>query len=326
MRTMLKQASVLITAAAVLAGCGADDGGSRDATAEAAKLATAFTQATGVRLTASDSGSYTVLRPQRVGEGDGGRFGSFSIYVAEDDDRLTNLVTSGGFKRYPGGIAVSSPTSDRDPDVARRLDQALRAAIAGDPSLVPVRDRPCAAVGIDPARGKEGTCRLPDKQLTVVNAASELQTEPLAARLEGATTVTVLPRQTPFGEPRRARGRYVVVRTTITNRGNVPLNGLRTSLIIGPNTYSESSDGYQLQPRDRQPFPLQPGASTELTTAYDIPIDAAEVAIAQGAIELPAQAATSSGYVTDRGSVGRIRLADARRLKLRTVRAADGTT
>lgn len=316
------RSTALLATTALLAGCGGSDGG--DAGTDPAVFSDAFTQATGVRLVERDSGSLTTLRPAENGNYE--RFGVFSIYITDDEDRRSALVAGGTLKEYEDGIAVSSPTSDRDPGVARRLDQAVRAAIARNPALIPVSERLCSAVGIDPARGKEGTCRLPDKQLTVVNAATELQTKPLSAQIEGATTLTTLPPQNTYSEPRRASGRYVIVRTTITNKGTSPLSGLRTNLVIGPNTYSESSDVYTLRSGDRQPFPLQPGASTALLTVYDIPADAARRALGEGAIELPAESQSPGGYLTDRGAVGRIRLADSRPLELRGASASGSSS
>jgi hypothetical protein len=307
----------LLTAVAgaclLLAGCG--DAKKSEDSADPAKFSRAFKAATGVTLVPRTSGSLTILRANAEQYD---RFGVFSIYVVGDADRRKRLLESGAgdLKEYKGGIVLSSTTGGRDPEVARRLDTAVRAAIAGRPSLIPARDRLCPAAGIDPAQGKEGTCLLADRRLTVVNGTTELRTPALTATLVSATTATTLPARNSFDEPTRAKDRYVLVRFKVTNGATVPLNSISTALIVGSNEYAESNDVYRLQSTEDRPFPLQPGASTTLTTAFDVPATAADEALKSGALQLPAALSEGSSYLSDREAVGRIRLAGAQHLKL----------
>ncbi|WP_354697912.1 hypothetical protein DSM112329_03570 [Paraconexibacter sp. AEG42_29] len=312
-RSLLLHAAAATGACLLLAGCGG--GSDEEPSTDPAKFSRAFKAATGVTLTARTSNDLTILKANQEQYD---RFGAFSIYIAGDEEQRKRLLDTGAgdLKEYENGIVVSATTGEREPDVARRLDQAVRAAIAERPSLIPAADRLCPAAGIDPAEGKEGTCLLPDKRLTVVNLGSELQTPALQATIVSATTATTLPTQSTFSEPPRAKDRYVVVRYKVTNGASKPLSSIRTSLVVGPNEYAESNDSYRLEATGDRPFPLQPSATATLTTAFDIPSAAAEEALKSGALQLPAELTEDSSFLSDREAVGRIRLAGVKQLKL----------
>ncbi|PTL60346.1 DUF4352 domain-containing protein [Paraconexibacter algicola] len=185
---------------------------------------------------------------------------------------------------------------------------------------MPVGDRTCAQQRLDLTGAREGSCWQDGRRITVANAGTVLQTSALRAKLEGASTRQVLPRAESFLEPERARGRFVVARVTVTNQTTRPVNSVRSSLVIGQNTYAESSAGFRYG--DRDIYPLQPGGSATLTLLYDIPQDAARTALQQGAVELPGSTLDGGGLF-DRDEVGRIRLAGAPSAKLAGARSDD---
>jgi Domain of unknown function (DUF4352) len=203
-------------------------------------------------------------------------------------------------------------------DRFRGLAAAVQAAVTGKTANVKPEEQQCQAVGIDPAKGpKEGTCRLEAMKLTVVNGSSRLQTPVLAAQIKGVTTTDQIQPDSEFLDPKRAKGRFVVVEYDLENTGDRPIDYLREMLIVDGKTYeADSGVSYYLNPDD--PMPLQPGMSATVKTAFDLPADAA-ARVREGVFALPAaRYDESSNSLDDDAAQGRIRLADAPQTSVRS--------
>lgn len=291
----------------LLAGCGGSSPDDEGAGApDVGKFSATFTKATGVKLQQDRLSTFTSLRTSDASSYR--RFGGFSVYFVKDEEAAKGLLEGGGDVKDYGNDVLVSFSSDQE-GTKERLDQAVRAALKGDPSLVPAAERPCATdVG-------EGRCRLGGKALTVVGPGQELATPVLKAKVVSATVARQLPARSEYSDPVRAKGRFVAVRFTLDNVLNQPISSIQPNLVIGGNTYSESAEAYSLRYAN-DPFPLQPGDSATVTTAFDVPEAAAADAIGQGQLELPAGVFEGSGSLSDADAIGRLRLEGAKTLAL----------
>ena len=322
--------------AVLLAGCG-DDAEKQPAGVEPGAFSLRFEKLTGLRLDASETPTW--VRYNSLQGSTSTRLGAFTIYLLKQERGRDVLIAGGGdetpekgaggafytstgsgfsaAKEYGENIIVKTQVDDRRPDEEfERLDRAVRAAIADDPNLIAPADRDCAGAGIDPAEGKEGSCRLGEKGVTVVDAGSELEVPVLKAKLVGVTLATELPARNRYDQPEPARGRFVIVKYALENTGDEPITSLRPSLIVDEKTFTESPKAYKLTDYSDSPFPLQPGETQEILTAFDVPDEAATAATERGQLQLPAERYEDGGSLNDRSKVGRIRLAGAPRVSL----------
>lgn len=313
----------------VMAGCGGSSTPD-EKPADAAKLASAFTAATGTKLD-RDAGFGTTVALRTDGIGGYERFGSFTIYVVSEKSDRAILLGDGeakpgpdgliqgsigrSFKDYGHGILLSTrPDGDADSEMQqKRLEQALTAAVKHDPKLVPASERPC---GPSPS----GTCWLGGKRLIVAAAGAQLDTLALKVKVVSATGAARLPARNAYDQPERAKGRFVVVRYEVTNATNGPLNSLRPNLVIGEKTYTQDEASYSLEDDANRSFPLQPDETTTITTAFDLPEPAAGIALEQGQLEFPA-AVSSGAFLSGEEAVGRLPLSGAAALRLRASRS-----
>lgn len=321
----------------VLAGCGGggDDGKLEGKTPE--QVTTGWAKVTGDRLVPSGvpTDDWSVLRlPESTDRF--GQLGVFSIYVLKteqgrkvllEEDREGDTVVKEGnivWRQSSGSGSWSASRvfgenvlvrwqggeQRRVDDTYRRLVRTVDAALTGDASRLPEEDRPCRQVGIDPARGREGTCRLDDTVLTVVNSENELKTLVLTAKVASVRTAKTVPPFSRFGRPDSARGRYVIVTYRLRNVGKEPIEFLETKLVIDGRTYSgDFRPEYNLYGGDR-PLPAQPAETVTIKAAFDVPADVAARAD-DGAIILPAARNETGSSLNDRDAQGRIRLAGA---------------
>jgi hypothetical protein len=207
-----------IVAGALFAGCGgrSSDNGSELRGPSATEVKDRFTKNTGIRLSGKESAaidSWTLLGVEGTEHFD--RFGAFSLYVVKDKDGLDILLrpsdSSGELKfnskgyafnrsktgdsysvvqRYGGNVVLIWQAGEKPEidDTFRRLSTAVKAAATGDASEIPASQRDCATSGIDPESGKEGTCRVGDREVTVVDSDSELTTPVLKAACAPSAT------------------------------------------------------------------------------------------------------------------------------------------
>jgi hypothetical protein len=132
----------------------------------------------------------------------------------------------------------------------------------------------------------------------------------LAAQVKGVTTTDQIQPDSEFMDPKRAKGRFVVVEYDLENTGDRPIDYLREHLIVDGKTYeADSGVSFYLNPDD--PTPMQPGMSGTIKTAFDVPADVAD-RVREGVFALPAARYDASSNSLDDGAAqGRIRLADA---------------
>jgi hypothetical protein len=324
--------------ASTLAACGSDGGSS----ISSAKLAAGWKKATGDRLETrerSPDGALLDL-PQSTDRYE--TYGVFSIYVTKTDDGKQRLLQTPSGKDIPvtkgirwqrnsrTGTSFSATKVYGDNVVVRwqagehkrltpsfhRLDRAVRAAIAGDPKLIPLAERPCTAVGIDPVGGRmRGTCRDGDVKVTVANADDRLTTAVLAAKLKAVRTVSEIPPRTAYGTADKPEsGRFVVVSYELENRGTKPISFLLSNLLVGGQLHRSSFRGsYNLYGSGGDPYPLQPGATATVRDTFDLSPAVAAQAASGGALVLPTghYEDSKSGSLTEKVAQARLRLAGA---------------
>jgi hypothetical protein len=334
-----------VVAGALLTGCGGGSGGGGSDLAgpSASEFGQRFDKVTGIQLVneaRTDNDSWAVFAlPDGTDHFD--RFGAFSIYIVKDKDardRLMSVDDKGGdrldtkasgyaFRRnessdsysvlqqFGENIVLVWQAGDKQQVDASygRLTAAIEAASTGDESKVPASQRDCAQSGIDPDSGKEGTCRVGDREITVVDSGSELTTPVLKAHVTSVADSAQIKSSLEYGTDNTARGRFLIVTYELTNSGNSPIEDLEPMLTVDGKTYSNDHHvEYDLYPEDEKPLPLQPGDSTTIKTAFDVSPEVVDAARDHGALVLPAEA-DDSGYLSVDGGAaeGRIRLAGA---------------
>ena len=334
-----------LVAGGLFAGCGssAAGGGSDLDGPSATEFNDRFAKSTGVRLVDDgrfNNDDWTVFSlPNGTDHYD--RFGAFSIYVVSDEEARDGLLRKSddesgalepngsgyAFRRNEGSDSYSvvqrfeenivlvwqAGESQEVDDSYRRLSAAVEAAATGDESKVPAAQRDCAASGIDPKAGKEGTCRVGDNEVTVVNSGSELRTPAIKARLQSVGDAAQIEPSSSYSEPVRPRGRFLIVTYELTNNGDAPIDDVEPQLNVDGRTYAAARGvDYDLYGNEKRPLPLQPGETATMITAFDVSEQVVDAALEGGAFVLPATA-DKYGYLSlDNGAAeGRIRLAGA---------------
>jgi hypothetical protein len=333
-----KLTATLAVIALALAGCGGkgDDGNAVQLKGPSAdKVAAGFGKASGAPLVreGADTPDWTLLSlPKGTDRYD--QYGVFSVYVVKTKHGRDILLSNHGkpLQREgnlywdqgdSGGYSVTQQFGDnvllvwqagderKIDDKYKGLAHAVQAAVDGKTTAIPTAEQQCQQAGIDPAKGpKEGSCRLGAMKLTVVNGTSKLQTPVLAARVKGVSTTAQITPESEFLDPKRARGRFVVIDYELENTGDQPIEYVREKFILDGKTYSaDDKVSFDLNPKN--PLPLQPGMSATIHTAFDVPPDAADRA-REGALALPAaRFDQGSSSLDDEAAQGWIRLADA---------------
>ena len=347
-RRLLGALVVGVLAGGVFAGCGSDDraDGSELPGPGATEFNERFAKLTGIRLVEENRTNAKVWNVLSLPDGTEhfDRFGVFSLYVVKDRTTRDRLLRKSENDRAPlkpnaEGIAfrLSGATdsysavqrfdenivlvwqagdSPKVDDSYRRLATAVEASVTGDESKIPAAQRDCKQAGIDPVSGKEGECRVGDRVVTIVNSSSELRTPLLKARLRSVGDAARIEPSSSYGDPQDARGRYLIVRYTLTNSAKAPIDGVEPQLVVDGRTYASARRvDYDLYGDAGRPFPIQPTESSSLVVAFDIPPAVVDAARKRGALVLPAESEDDGGYLSvddDAVAEGRIRLAGAK--------------
>src|SRR3954451_8378784 len=356
MRSLTSLIALLGAMILIAAGCGGPSPDDELSGPSAATIRDNWNKVTGDSLaTDAPTKDWTLLK---LPEGDDRyeTFGVFSLYVAKTrrgrDTLLQDPATkkkmkkeSGGiywrqaedgksfaaYKTYGKNIVLSWQAGEKREldDSFKRLDQTVQAAIAGDPDKLPAEQRSCQSQGIDPEKGtKEGTCRLKDVTVTIVNQDHEAVTPEISARLKGVTTSDTIPPFSQYGTPDRASGKYVVVQYEVENRSKTPIAFLQPLVGLDERTYKEASGvSYNLSGGKEDPFPLQPGQSATVKTAFDVPATVAEQIKDEGVFIVPAGRFESGGdQLTETVAQARIRMAGAPTLPLKGGSSGSGSS
>jgi uncharacterized protein DUF4352 len=113
----------------------------------------------------------------------------------------------------------------------------------------------------------------------------------------------------PYGEVRRAKGRFLDVGVALDNVGDEPLQDLDlAALQVDGKTYDQDFGAeFEVTPTDA--FPLQPGEDGAAALVFDVPPEAAEAAKERGVLVFPAGERYAT--VQDAERLGEIRLGAA---------------
>jgi hypothetical protein len=333
---------MLLATAAVVGGCG---GGDKKSSADGdagtysdQDVADLFQQAGVVELVTRPSTSFdTLTLPATSGASAGpqDRYGAFNVYVVKRKDALKifkqddkkreiqpengiywNRSASGGWTatKFYDNVVLTWIADEKKTDARyKRLTTIL--GNLGRPASeikLPPEETPCQKQNIDPAGpGKEGTCKLDEKTLTIVNRDGTLK---LAAGTAGGVELkigkAIATRR--FGLVQRHRpkeGAFVLVKYKLKNTGKNPLDSFDAGLVVGDRLFAEDDrTQFEVQPGD--PFPLQPGTSSTIVAPFDVPSSVAKQVKKNGALELSGDEDPSSLDLAN--SIGRIRLSAAR--------------
>lgn len=332
------RATVLVLALVVLlAACGNDD----DSGFTQQEVAARFAQLTGDRLVvdpaAETDGGATVLSLSQ-GQADATiqqtRYGTFSIYVLDNDQQrsLYKLDSRGSAVRpdarsgiYWQQLSASPPSWQASKPYrnvvlqwqageARRTDsrwERLDAALSslGHPAnqarFAP-EDTPCARRGIDPERGRTGTCKLGAQTLTVVNRGQRLTLATYTVTRVTATISRVLTSRA-LRSRARARGRFVQIAFRVANHGTSELGDVTPTLVVGERRYSVDQRHRFLVQGDN-PFPIQSGQRATVRAVYDLPPKIARQVRSIGGLVVNGDAKRTAATIDGASSIGRVRL------------------
>jgi hypothetical protein len=334
-----RSALTLLAAATVIAGCGGGSnsggGGTPPGKYDDQDVADLFQQAGGVELITRPSTSFdTLTLPQESGTSANAqdRYGAFNIYVVKrkealkvfkQDDQKREITpengiywersTAGGWTatKFYDNVVLTWIADEKKTDARyNRLTTIL--ANLGKPAnevKLPPEDTPCAKQHIDPVGpGKEGTCKLDEKTLTIVNRDGTLK---LAAATASGVELKIgrelVSRRFGIVERHRPReGAFVLVKYRIKNTGKNPLDSFDAGLAVGDRLFAEDErTQFEVQPSE-DPFPLQPGSSAEIVAPFDVAPSVAKQVKKVGALELSGDPDPTSLDLSS--SIGRIRL------------------
>jgi hypothetical protein len=148
----------------------------------------------------------------------------------------------------------------------------------------------CDDRGINPERGRTGTCLQGGYKLTVVNRGDLLELEGWAIKLNDYATAKTLGEGS--GEVARATGTFVVFDLTVTSKLDRPTNfddnQDQMALSLGDSTFRQSFEAANGPVDDscltEEPAVIQPGASKTCKIIFDVPSKAAANLTSQKAV------------------------------------------
>lgn len=337
---MRRSALTLLAAATLIAGCGGGGNGGGGGNAagkyDDQDVADLFQQAGGVELVTRPSTSFdTLTLPQESGTSANAqdRYGAFNVYVVKrkealqvfkQDDQKREIKPENGIywerskagtgwtaTRFYDNVVLTWIADEKKTDARyKRLTTIL--ANLGKPAneiKLPPEDTPCAKQHINPVGpGKEGTCKLDEKTLTIVNRDGTLTlAAATASNVELKIGKEIVSRRFGLVERHRPReGAFVLVKYRLKNTGKNPLDSFDAGLAVGDRLFAEDErTQFEVQPSE-DPFPLQPGSSAEIVAPFDVAPSVARQVKKVGALELSGEADPSSLDLSS--SIGRIRL------------------
>ncbi len=153
-------------------------------------------------------------------------------------------------------------------------------------SRIPALDTPCAKRGITPGSSTEGSCRLSDQTLVEVNANHLLRLPGIDVRLDSVQTgssIDVVGRDVV-----RSRGRFVIIRYTVTDHTFGPISDLDPDARLATDSrlYPDRPDLEVLFTLPDTPGLVHPGSSLQEVRVFDLPLVATRQLDAAGALEV----------------------------------------
>jgi hypothetical protein len=287
----------------------------------ASDVARYFKGLTGVDLEYDDyaAGAPRGTEELRLGLGSAGgslpvsmRYGTFSIYVAKNEQALDALVRRAERRAVVGNVVLDAVAGGGDPQSRQAFQRTTRVLkTLGTPPeqvMLPPEDTPCGKAGIDPggAGAEEGTCRFGQQTLTIANADGRLETPGKAisdVRVETGTTIV----NDRFGgrQKFRAQGGFVAVTFRLENTGDEPIYARDPTLVVDGKRYSADPAKQTYLPVIN-PATIQPGAFETVAFLYDIPVPTARRGGRDGVIEVSGDEIETSSDLAI--ALGRIRL------------------
>ena len=301
----------------------------------ATEVAARFERLTGDRLRREDRRrDYEILDLATRNPADASRasfrYGSFELYVFGSFEAAREWVARGAGRSLPatregiywerfgtqwearkafGNVMLtwvggSEKRTDERWERLVRILEALRRPPGSPGATLPPEERPCDQAGIDPVRGREGTCKLGRQTLVVVNRDTRLDVPGLAIEDMQVRIGEEIGVQGRAGTLARAKGTFVYLRFRLTNKGRRRLFMLFSRLRVGERAFDPSGTGALF----RDDLPLAPGETGEATVVFDIPRRLGREARTHGGLEV---AGDRDPFVTvdDATVVGRVRLA-----------------
>lgn len=147
----------------------------------------------------------------------------------------------------------------------------------GDASTNVEQESGCDDRGINPERGRTGTCLQDGYKLTVVNRGDLLEVEGWTIELNDYATAKTLGEGS--GKVARAGGTFVVFDLTVTSKlkrpANFDDNQDQLALSLGDSTFRQSFEAANGPVADscltKKPAVIQPGASKTCKIIFDVP-------------------------------------------------------
>jgi hypothetical protein len=334
---------MLLAVAWVVGGCGGGDdkgGGTAAGKYDDQDVTDLFQHAGDVELVTRPSTSFdTLALPTSSGTSSTAqdRYGAFNIYVVKrkealkvfkQDEKKQKIEPEDGIywdRSSAGGgwtattlydnVVLTWIADEKKTDARyKRLTTILsNLGKPADEIKLPPEETPCAKQNISPSGpGKEGTCKLDEKTLTIVNRDGTLK---LAAATAGGVELKVGKEIVTHGfglveRHRPKEGAFVLVKYKLKNTGKKPLDSFDAGLVVGDRLFAEDDrTQFEVQPSE-DPFPIQPGSSTSVIAPFDVATAVAKQVRRNGAIEFSGDEDPTSLDLSS--SIGRIRLSAAR--------------
>jgi hypothetical protein len=288
---------VALAGALLTGGCGGDREPEQFTTAQVAEF---FHSATGDSLRAQPGDELDALSIER---GDSGRYGSFYVVVMRkpDDEDFYKIENALPLKSDQRGIFWHQDGPSWT--AMKRYGNVVLAWRADEQKLDARFDRLhtiLTGLGKPPeqVRAKLGEPASSGSTLTVDRGQS-LRLPNLEVRLTRVQTGQIAIPPNDYGLVRRAKGRFVLAAVELKNIGDEPVRGLDDArLQVGELLYALNSEAtYTVTPP--RAFPLAPRDSTPAALVFDVPVDQAERAAAEGVLAFPAADSYASIRLAD---------------------------
>ncbi len=163
-----------------------------------------------------------------------------------------------------------SPESERGLQRTVQIFESLGQP-AQQQAKLPPEETSCQEARIDPDGGddEEGTCKLGQQTLTIVNADGKVETPGKEVSRLRVKTGDVL--TSPLRGRTRTRGGFVVVTFRLENTGNEPLNAFRPNLVVDGKRYRYNDEpNKEAFLQSDTPFLIQPGAFETVLLLFDL--------------------------------------------------------
>ena len=301
----------------------------------------------GISLRAAERGPGFQTLAAALNRNPGARFapaapdlGVFTLYVTDGRDVVERLLSNDGpvVDGETPGVEFRQPfatyqavqragenvlliwSAGEEPVVDERfrrlvypLEQLGKSDGRADAMVTPRAERAC-----DEPLPAEGACRLFGQTITFAPRDAALRMGDVHVAVDEVERRTELEHEreiTDVSQPprppvsvRSRRGEFLIVRATVENAGDEPMEGLRAALVVGSRSFQRDLDNEFYVDAESSPFPLDPGASADVDLLFDIPANVAAEAESGGALAV-VSSPIESWYTGNSAVAGRLALA-----------------